>query len=65
MKYGMYTNIFAEKMWVAFANAKATHIFFSNNTCELDIVLTKTLNIFTTNKLSKLTMLSITGPWCI
>ena len=23
--------IFAEKMWVAFANAKATHIFFSKN----------------------------------
>ena len=29
IKYGIYTNIFAEKMWVAFAfaNAKATHIF--------------------------------------
>ena len=26
-KYGIYTNIFAEKMWVAFAIAKATHIF--------------------------------------
>ena len=23
--------MFAEKMWVAFANAKATHIFFSKN----------------------------------
>ena len=27
IKYGMYTSIFAEKMWVAFAFAKATHIF--------------------------------------
>ena len=42
IKYGNYANIFAEKMWVAFAFAKATHIFFSKNTCELDIVLTKT-----------------------
>ena len=28
-----------KKMWVAFAFAKAIHIFFSKNTCELDIVL--------------------------
>ena len=27
IKYGIYANIFAEKMWVAFAFAKATHIF--------------------------------------
>ena len=27
IKYGRYTNIFAEKMWVVFAFAKATHIF--------------------------------------
>ena len=28
IKYGIYANIFAEKMWVAFAVAKkATHIF--------------------------------------
>ena len=26
-KYGLYANIFADKMWVAFAFAKATHIF--------------------------------------
>ena len=26
---------FAEKMWVAFAFAKATHIFSAKNTCEL------------------------------
>ena len=27
----IFTGIFAEKMWVAFANAKATHKFFSKN----------------------------------
>ena len=36
--------------------------FFSKNTCELDIVLTRTLNILTTNNLVKLTMLWTTGP---
>ena len=30
--------------------------FVSKNTCELDIVLTRTVNILTTNKLVKLTM---------
>ena len=30
--------------------------FFSKNTCEVDIVLTRTVNIFTTNELVKLTM---------
>ena len=44
-------------MWVAFAIAKATHIVFSQNTCELDIALTKTDKILATNKLVKLTML--------
>ena len=39
-------------MWVAFAFAKATHIFSAKiGTCELDIVLTWTVNILTTNKL--------------
>ena len=46
----MYDNIFAEK------NAKATHIFSAKNTCELDIVLTRTVNILTTDELVKLTM---------
>ena len=46
-------------MWVAFA--KATHILFSKNTCELVIVLTRTVNILTTNELVKLTTLLITG----
>ena len=51
-----------KKMWVAFAFAKATHIFFSKNTCELDIVLTRTVNILTTNMHVKLTMLWTSGP---
>ena len=58
-----YTLIFLlNKMWVAFAFAKATHIFFSKNTCELDVVQTRTVNILTTNELVKLTMLSAAGP---
>ena len=40
-----------KKKWVAFAFAKATHIFQQKNTCELDIVLTRTVNILTTNEL--------------
>ena len=36
--------------------------FCSKNTCELDIVLTSTVNILTTNELVKLTMLWTTGP---
>ena len=39
MAYTLYATIFAEKMWVAFAFAKATQHFFSKNTYELDIVL--------------------------
>ena len=38
-------------MWVAFAFAKATHIFFSKNTCELDFVLTWTDNSSASNEL--------------
>ena len=38
--------------------------FFRKNTGELDIVLTRTVNILTTNKLIKLTMLWTTGPSC-
>ena len=44
-------------MWVDFAFAKATHIFFSKNTCELVIVLTRTINSLTINDLVKLTTL--------
>ena len=46
-------------MWVAFAFANDT--FFSKNTYELDIVLTWTVNILTTNELVKLTVLWTTG----
>ena len=58
-----YTLLFLlkKKMWFA----KATHIFFSKNTCELDILLTRTVNILTTNELVKLTMLWTTGPWLL
>ena len=38
------------------------HIFFPKNTSELDIVLTRTVNILTTKKLIKLTTLWTTGP---
>ena len=63
IKYWKCANIFAEKMWVAFAFAKATHIFFSKNSCELNTVLPRTVNILTTNELIKLMMLWTTGPW--
>ena len=56
IKYGIYANIFAEKLWEAFAFAKATHSLSAKNTCELDIVLTRTFNILTTNELVKLKM---------
>ena len=42
--HNIHAHIFAEKIWVAFAFAKATHIF-SANTCELDTVLSRTVNI--------------------
>ena len=45
-------------MWVA----KSYSHFFSKSTCEFDIVLTRTVNILTTNKLVELTMLWTTGP---
>ena len=62
IKYGIYANIFAEKMWAAFAFAKATHISSAKSICELDIVLSRTVNILTSNVLVKLTMLWTTGP---
>ena len=57
IKHDIHANIFADKMCVAFVFAKATNIFFSKNTCELDIVLTKTVNILTTDEFVKLTIL--------
>ena len=47
IKYGIY--------------AKYSH-FFSKNTCESDIVLTRTVNILTINEFVKLMMLRTTGP---
>ena len=59
-----YKQIFLlTKMWVAFAFAKATHIVFSKNACELDIVFTRIVKILTTNELVKLTMFWTTGSW--
>ena len=49
-KYGIKVNIFAEK------NESYSH-FFSKSTCELDIVFTRTVNIFITKELFKLMML--------
>ena len=39
--------------------------FFSKNTCELDIVLTRIVNILATHELIKLTMPCTTGPWLL
>ena len=58
-KYGIWANIFAEKMRVAFV--KATHIFSAKIHVNY-IVPTRTVNFFTTNELVKLTMLWTTGP---
>ena len=49
----------------SFCICKSYSHFFSKNTCELIIVLTRTVNILTTNELVKLTMLWTTGPWCL
>ena len=45
----------------SFCICKSYSHFFSKNTCELDILLTKTVNILTTYELVKLTMLCTTG----
>ena len=41
----------------SFCTCKSYSHFFSKNTCELDIVLTRTVNILTTNELVNLMML--------
>ena len=65
IKYEIYANSFAAKMWIDLSLAKTNMLltFFSKSTCKLDIVLTRTFNILTTNELIKLTILWITGPW--
>ena len=62
IKYGKYADIFAEKNVSSFCICKSYSHFLSKHTCELDIVLTRTSNILTTNELVKLTMLWTTGP---
>ena len=50
----------------SFCICKSYSQFFSKKylcQCELDIVLTRTVNILTTNELVNLTMLWTTGPW--
>ena len=47
LKYGKYIDTFCCK------NASSSH-FFSKNTCKLDIVITRLVNILTTNELIKL-----------
>ena len=64
INYGIDANIFAEKNVSSFVSSfcicKSYLHFFSKNTCELDIVLTRTVNILATNELVKLTMLLTT-----
>ena len=61
-----YMLIFLLKNVSRFCICKSYSHFFSKNTCELDIVLTRTVNILTniltTNELVKLTMLQTTRP---
>ena len=52
-----YTLIFLLKNVSSFCICKSYSHFVSKNTCESDIVLTRTVNILTTNQLIKLTML--------
>ena len=51
-------NVLLKKNVSSFCICKSySHFFFSKNTCELDIVLTRTVNILTSNKFVKLTVL--------
>ena len=57
IKYCIYADIFAEKNESSFCICKSYSHFFSKNTCELNIILTRTVNILTTNELVQLAML--------
>ena len=57
IKYGIYANIFAQKNVSSFCICKSYSHLFSKNNCELVIVLTRTVNILTSNELVKLTTL--------
>ena len=62
--WSLNTLIFCWKNVSSFCIWKATHIFSAKIPVnELDIVLTRTVNILTTNKLVKLMTLCTTGPW--
>ena len=61
-KYGIYANIFAEKNVSSFCICESYSHFFSKNTCEFDIVLTRTVKILTINELIKLTCFEQLGP---
>ena len=64
--YKSYSHFFSKSTCVEkIKNCKSYSHFFSKNTCEFDIVLTRTVNILTTNELVKVTMLWTTGPWMI
>ena len=54
--------IFAGKMWVAFANAKATHIFFSKNIGIYAIFNDQSFNDWLTNNMVSFEQL---GPGCL
>ena len=57
-----YMLIFLLKNVSSFCICKSYSHFFSKNTCEFDTVLTRTVNILTTNEFVKLRMLWTTGP---
>ena len=55
IKYGINAYIFAEKNTNSFCiDLQKLLRSFSKNTCKLDIVLTRTVNYWTSNKLVKL-----------
>ena len=59
LKCGKYNDIFCCKMW----HCKSYSLFCSKNINVFENALATTVNAFVINKLIKLTMLWITGPW--
>ena len=71
LKRGLHAHLQGCTKWIGHALNRQHKIglfcksyshFFSKNTCELDIVLTGSVNILTTNELVKLMMLWTIGP---
>ena len=58
-----YTPICLLKNVRSFCICKSYSHLFTKNTCGLDIVLIRRVNILTTHELVKLTTLWTTGPW--